>query len=81
MSLHDTHVFNALINWYSNIREKNGSGKNNNGDEAKSLFDFFFFVFLVHWSTIEWKTLVAVINLFDGPSCCGNFANDLNKKK
>jgi hypothetical protein len=68
-------LYTALINCYSNSTERNGSRKNNNGDEAKSVFDFFFFVFSVHWSTIAWKSLESVTR---GPSCCGNFAEDLH---
>jgi hypothetical protein len=45
---------------YSNSTERSGSGENNNGGEAKSLFDFFFSVFSVQWSTITWKSLLAV---------------------
>ena len=53
-------LYTALINCYSNSTERNGSRKNNNGVEAKSLLDFFFFVFSVHWSTIAWKSLLSV---------------------
>jgi len=36
-------LYTALINCYSNSTESSGSRKNNNGVEAKSLFDFFLF--------------------------------------
>jgi len=69
-------LYTALINCYSNSTKRNGSRKNNNGVEAKSLFDFFFFVFSVHWSTIAWKSLVSVTR---GPSCGGRKKNDFNR--
>jgi len=36
-------LYTTLINCYSNSTESSGSRKNNNGVEAKSLFDFFLF--------------------------------------
>jgi len=66
------HLFLLPLAWYT--EKKNGSREKNNGGESKSLL-WFSVVFLAHWSTIAWKSLIAVtfstsIMLTRGHSCC-----------